>query len=69
MACGKHVSIIAAYILHVNDPLVNCAGLIFLLREMRGTSHGRKGQQWRNVLHLDAGDKKVCLESGRTEQD
>jgi len=68
MACGRHVSIIAAYILHVNDPLVNFAGLILLLAKVCGTSHSRKSQQWRNVLHFDAGDEKVCLGSGSTEQ-
>jgi hypothetical protein len=69
MACGRHISIIAAYILHVNDPLVNFAGLILFFAKVCGTSHSRQGQQWRNVLHVDASNEKVCLESGSTEQE
>lgn len=69
LASGTYVSIIAVYIFHVNDPLVNRAGLIFLLGEMRSTSHSRKSQQWRNVLHLDAGNEKLCLEANRPEQE
>ena len=61
MACGKYVSSSSTYILHVNDPLVNFSGLILFLGEMRGISHSREGQQWRNVLHDDAGSEKVFL--------
>jgi hypothetical protein len=59
----------AAYILHVNDPLVDFSGLILLFGEVCRTGHSREGQQWRNVLHDDAGDEKVCLEPGTTEQE
>jgi hypothetical protein len=34
-----------------------------------GTGHSRKGQQWRNVLHVDASDEKVCLEPGAIEHE
>jgi hypothetical protein len=40
------------YVLHVNDPLVDLAGLILLLGEVSSIGDGRKGQQRRNVLHL-----------------
>ena len=69
MACAEYVSILAPYILHVNDPLVDFSGLILFLGEMRGISHSREGQQWRNVLHDDAGNEMVFLEPGTTEQE
>jgi len=34
----------ATYVLHVNDSLVNLAGLILLLGEVGGVGDGRKGQ-------------------------
>jgi hypothetical protein len=40
------------YILHVNDALVDLAGLILLLGEVGGIGDGRKGQQRGSVLHL-----------------
>ena len=69
MVYGSYVSIIAAYILHVNDALVNFSGLILLLGEVCGTGRSRKGQQWRDVLHDDLGDEKVCLGSDTMEQE
>ena len=42
----------ATYVLHVNDPLVDLAGLILLLREVSRIGDSRKCQQRRNILHL-----------------
>lgn len=41
------------YILHVNDPLVDRAGLIVLLGEVRGLSQRGKEQSSASSLHLD----------------